>query len=173
MPKRFLITLFVLLFLFFPLLWISQYNYPSGDDYFIAVLAKRLGTLEATKWWYFNRSGRYSYLFLQSLLSSSDSWLTLYKVFPVTLLLVGFGCLYYFARAFFGPGFSKTTLFILSATLYTLLISLTTDISTGFYWLTTSIQYSGAVFTSLLIFALYINFSRKCPSSFSLGRSAS
>ena len=160
MPKRFLITLFILLFLFFPLLWISQYNYPSGDDYFIAILAKRLGTLEATKWWYFNRSGRYSYLFLQSLISSSDSWLTLYKVFPATLLLAGFGSLYYFVRAFFGPVFSKTTLFILSAALYTLLISLTTDISTGFYWLTTSIQYSGAVFTSLLIFALYINFSR-------------
>jgi hypothetical protein len=160
MSKRFLITLCLLLFLFFPLLWISQYNYPSGDDYFIAVTAKRLGAIEATKWWYLNRSGRYSYLFLQSLLSSSDSWLTLYKVFPVTLLLAGFGCVYYFVRACFSPGFCKTTLFILSAALYTLLISLTTDISTGFYWLTTSIQYSGAVFTSLLIFALYLNFSR-------------
>ncbi|HUQ33681.1 MAG TPA: hypothetical protein VM095_16290 [Pyrinomonadaceae bacterium] len=160
MSKRFLITLCLLLFLFFPLLWISQYNYPSGDDFFIAVTAKRLGAVEATKWWYFNRSGRYSYLFLQSLISSSDSWLTLYKVFPVTLLFAGFGCLYYFVRAFFGSGFCKTTLFILSAALYTLLISLTADISTGFYWLTTSIQYSGAVFTSLLIFALYINFSR-------------
>jgi hypothetical protein len=160
MSKRFLITLGLLLFFFFPLLWISRYNYPSGDDYFITILAKRLGALEATKWWYFNRSGRYSYLFLQSLISSSNSWLTLYKIFPVALLLAGFGCLHYFVRAFFGPVFSKTTLFTLSAALYTLLISLTTDISTGFYWLTTSIQYSGAVFTSLLIFALYINFSR-------------
>ena len=159
MPKRCLITLFLLLF-FFPLLWISQYNYPSGDDYFITIQARKLGALEATKWWYFNRSGRYSYLFLQSLISSSDSWLTLYKVFPVILLLAGFGCIYYFVRAFFGPGFSKTTLFTLSAALYTWLISLTADISTGFYWLTTSIQYSGAVFTSLLIFALYINFSQ-------------
>lgn len=160
MPKRCLITLFLLLLFFFPLLWISQYNYPSGDDYFVTIQAKKLGAIEATKWWYVNRSGRYSYLFLQSLISSSDSWLTLYKVLPVILLLAGFGCLYYFVSAFFGPGFSKTTVFTVSAALYTLLISLTADISTGFYWLTTSIQYSSAVFTSLLIFALYINFSQ-------------
>jgi hypothetical protein len=160
MPKRFLIALLLLLLLFFPLLWISQYNYPSGDDYFIALQAKRLGALEATKWWYFNWSGRYSFLFLQSLISSSNAWLTLYKVFPAVLFLAGFGCLNYFVRAFFGRGFSKTTLFILAAALYTLLISLTPDIATSFYWLTANIQYTGAVFTSLLILALYINFSQ-------------
>jgi hypothetical protein len=159
MPKRLLVTLFLLLLFFFPLLWISQYNYPSGDDFFIAILAKRVGAIEATKWWYVNGSGRYSFLFLQSLISTSDNLLVIYKLFPVALLLAGFGCLYYFVRAFFGPGFNKTTLFILSAALYTLLISLSVDIATGFYWLTTSIQYSGAVFTSLLISALYINFS--------------
>src|SRR5881275_2025197 len=105
MPKRFLIALLLLLLLFFPLLWISQYNYPSGDDYYIAFLAKKLGALGATKWWYLNWSGRYSFLFLQSLISTSDNWLTLYKVFPVALLLAGFGCLNYFVRAFFGREF--------------------------------------------------------------------
>jgi hypothetical protein len=159
MPKRFLVALLCLLLLFFPLLWISQYIYPSGDDYFIAFQAKKLGALGATKWWYFNWSGRYSFLFLQSLISSFNSWVTLYKAFPVALFLAGFGCLYYFVRAFFGRGFSKTTSFILSAVLYAFLISLTPDVATGFYWLTASIQYSGALFTSLLIFSLYINFT--------------
>ncbi|MDT5121689.1 MAG: hypothetical protein QOC96_1171 [Acidobacteriota bacterium] len=160
MPKRFLIALLFLLLLFFPLLWISQYNYPSGEDYLIALQARRLGALGATKWWYFSGAGRYSYLFLQSLISLSNSWLTIYKVFPVALLIAGFGSLYYFVKALFGPAFSKTTRFILSATIYTLLISLTPDIATGFYWLDTSIQYAGAVFTSLLIFALFINLCR-------------
>src|SRR4051794_11162895 len=118
MPKRFLVTLLVLLLLFFPLLWISQYNYPSGDDYIIALQAKKLGALEATKWWYFNWSGRYSFLFLQSLISSSNDWLTLYKIFPLMLFPAGFACLHYFVRAFFGREFNRTTLFILSAVLY-------------------------------------------------------
>src|SRR5437870_3797124 len=99
-----------MLFFFLPLLWISQYDYPSGDDYYIAALAKEVGALKATKWWYFNGSGRYSYSFLQSLISSYDSWLTIYKIFPVALLLAGFGSVYYFVRAFLGPAFSNTAL---------------------------------------------------------------
>ena len=63
-----------MLFLFLPLFWISQYDYPSGDDYHIAVQSKKEGALAATRWWYFNGSGRYSYTFVQSLLSSGSSW---------------------------------------------------------------------------------------------------
>src|SRR3954462_9676302 len=100
MPKRFLVTLALLLLLFFPLLWISQHDYPSGDDFQIALIAKRLGALGAAKWWYLNWSGRYSYLFLQSLISEPQGWLTLYRLFPAALLLAGFGALYYFVRAF-------------------------------------------------------------------------
>src|SRR5205085_3309522 len=165
MPKRFLIALLLLLLLFFPLVWISQYNYPSGDDFYMASLAKRLGALEATKWWYFNEAGRYSYIFLQSLISTSNSWLVIYKAFPVVLLVAGFASLYYFVRAFWGRALTKTTSFILAAALYALLISLTPDIATAFYWLNTNIQYAGAVFTSLVIFALYIDFYRIAKTS--------
>jgi hypothetical protein len=159
MPKRFPIPLLLALFFFFPLIWISQYNYPSGDDFYMARLARELGAFEATKWWYFNGSGRYSYSYLQSLISVSEHWMVIYKAFPVALLLAGFGCVYYFVRAFYGSGFSRAKAFNLSLALYTLLISFTPDIATGFYWLTTNIQYVGAVFMSILTFALYINLS--------------
>lgn len=166
MPKHFLISFFLVLFFFFPLLWISQYNYPSGDDFRMALLAKELGAFEATRWWYFNGSGRYSYSYLQSLISVYEHWLTIYKVFPAVLILVGFGCVYYFVRAFFGHGFSSAEAFTLSAILYILLISFTPDIATGFYWLTTNIQYLSAVFISLVIFALCINLAqtKKSPA---------
>lgn len=160
MPKHFLISLFLVLFLFFPLLWISQYNYPSGDDFVMARFARELGAFEATRWWYFNGSGRYSYSYLQSLISIHEHWLTIYKIFPVLLILAGFGSVYYFVRAFFGKGFKRTEAFTLSAVLYSLLISFTPDIATGFYWLTTNIQYSTAVFTTLVIFALCINLAQ-------------
>jgi hypothetical protein len=155
-----MLSLILVLFFFFPLLWISQYNYPSGDDFRMALFAKQLGAFEATKWWYFNGSGRYSYSYLQSLISVYAHWLTIYKVFPVALILAGFGCIYYFVRAFLGYRFNSAEVFTFSAVLYTLLISFTPDIATGFYWLTTNIQYSGAVFTSLLILALCINLAQ-------------
>jgi hypothetical protein len=157
-PKHFLLSLFLTLFFFFPLFWISQYNYPSGDDFGMALLAKELGAFEAAKWWYFNFCGRYSYSYLQSLISISEHWLIIYQAFPVALILAGFGCVYYFVRAFFGREFSRAEAFTLTAILYTLLISFSPDIATAFYWLTTNIQYTGAVFTSLLTFSLWINF---------------
>ena len=160
LPKHLLVSSILVLFFFFPLFWISQYNYPSGDDFGMALLARKLGVLGATEWWYFNYCGRYSYSFLQSLVSSYENWLTIYKIFPVALILAGFGCVYYFIRAFFGRGFSGAELLTLSASVYVLLVSLTPDITTGFYWLSSNIQYSGAVFTSLLIFAICINLSR-------------
>lgn len=160
MPKHLLLSLLLVLFLFFPLLWISQHNYPSGDDFGMTLLARKLGAIGATKWWYFNFCGRYSYSFLQSFISSYESWLTLYKLFPPALMLAGFGCVYYFVRAFFGPGFGGAEQFTLSSSLYALLIGITPDAATAFYWLTSNIQYTGAVFTSLLIFALIIRLGR-------------
>ncbi len=60
-------SFFLIVFFFFPLFWISQYNHPSGDDYHTFLQAQKMGTLEATRWWYFNWAGRYTSFFLQSL----------------------------------------------------------------------------------------------------------
>ena len=60
-------SLCLLAYFFFPLLWISQYNYPSGDDYVQFTQAHELGTFAAVRWWYFNWTGRYTSFFIQSL----------------------------------------------------------------------------------------------------------
>ena len=160
MPRHLSASLLLLLFFFSPLLWITRYNYPSGDDFGMALLARKLGALGAAEWWYFNFCGRYSYTFLQSLLSTHEGWMAVYKLFPAALLLAGLGCVYYFVRAFFGRDFGGAESFTLSAALYVLLVGITPDIATAFYWLTTNIQYTGAVFTSLLVFALWIDLGR-------------
>lgn len=160
MEKHHLVSFSCMMFFFFPLLYISQYNYPSGDDYYVLLLVQKLGALEATSWWYFNWTGRYSSFFLQSLFAAHSSWLTIYKIVPPALFLAGFGCVFYFIRTFFGRGFSNEALFSFSAGMYIFLISLTPDAATGFYWLPTSMQYLGAVFISLLILSLYIKLNR-------------
>lgn len=68
--KHHVISFVVLALLFFPLLWISRYDYPSGDDYRALLRARELGTLGAARWWYFNWTGRYTSFFVQSLLAS-------------------------------------------------------------------------------------------------------
>lgn len=154
------ISFFLIVFFFFPLFWISQYNYPSGDDYHTFLQAQKLCALEAAKWWYFNWTGRYTSFFLQSLFSESHIWLTAYKIIPIALFLTGFGFLFYFIRTLFGRAFSNKESFTLSTAAYIFLVSLTPDIATGFYWLATNIQYLGAVFLTLLILALIINLNR-------------
>jgi hypothetical protein len=158
--KHLVISLFLLGFFFFPLLWISQHNYPSGDDHFIFFQANTLGTLEATRWWYDHWTGRYASFFLQSLFPEHDAWLAAYKTIPIALFLAGFGCLFSFMRAFFGSSFGTKAVFTLSTCAYIFLISLTPDIAEGFYWLASNMQYVGAVFLSLLLLALYINLRR-------------
>ena len=154
--KHHVASLFLLGFLFFPLFWLSQYNYPSGDDYVVFTEAHSLGTLGATKWWYLNWSGRYANFFLQSLFPDYDVWLAAYKVIPIALFLLGFACLFSLTRAFFGAGFSQKEAFTISTCLYIFLVGITPDITTGFYWLPSNILYFGSVFTTLLILAVYI-----------------
>jgi hypothetical protein len=158
--KHHAVALIALSFLLFPLLRLSQYNYPSGDDYRVLLHVQRLGALGGTAWWYNNWSGRYASFLLQSWLASRADWLTTYKLLPVVLLLAGFACVFCFVRAFFGRDFDKRILFTLSTAIYILLVSLTPDVATGFYWLSTNAQYVGAAFASLLIFALDIALSR-------------
>src|ERR1700741_1223443 len=62
----------LLAYCFFPLLWIAQYNYPSGDDYVQYSQAHSLGTLAAVRWWYRNWTGRYASFFIQSSFPNYD-----------------------------------------------------------------------------------------------------
>jgi hypothetical protein len=158
--KHHAVAFVLLLFLFFPLLWLSQYNYPSGDDYRVLLHARRLGALGGAAWWYTNWSGRYASFLLQNWLASRDDWLTTYKLLPVALIFSGFVCVYCFVRALFGRDFNRRVLFTLSTVIYVLLVSLTPDVATGLYWFSTNAQYVGASFISLLIFALDIELSR-------------
>ncbi|HEX8179617.1 MAG TPA: hypothetical protein VF525_08765 [Pyrinomonadaceae bacterium] len=154
----------LLSFYFFPLLWLAQYNYPSGDDFKTFVRAQELGVLGATKSQYFHWTGRYSSFFLQSLLAVHGNWWLAYRIMPVVVFCAGFGCLFYFFKTLFDPALSRKVLFTLSASVYVFLVSLTPDITTGFYWLATNMQYLGGVFVSLLIFALNIKL-RRAPTS--------
>lgn len=150
-------SLCLLAYFFFPLLWISQYNYPSGDDYVQFTQAHELGTLAAVRWWYFNWTGRYTSFFIQSLFPDYDTWLTAYRIVPAVLFLVSFACLFYFVRAFFGTRFSRSEVFTFASVSFILLVSLTPEIATGFYWLPTNVQNLGAVFFSLLLLGLCID----------------
>jgi hypothetical protein len=154
------VSVFLLVSLLFPLLWLSQHNYPSGDDYVQFFQAQTLGTLGATHWWYRHWSGRYASFFLQSLFTVPDTWLAAYKTIPVALFLSGFICLFSFMRSFFGPAFHARSIFTLSTYTYVLLVGLTPDIAEGYYWLAANMQYLGAVFLTLILLALYIRLGR-------------
>ncbi|HVG29548.1 MAG TPA: DUF6056 family protein [Pyrinomonadaceae bacterium] len=158
--KQHLIAAALLAFYFLPLLVISRYDYPSGDDYRTLVRARQLGATGAAAAWYANWSGRYSSFFVQSFIAARDSWLAVYRLVPAALLVAGFACLYYFVRTLFGAGLSRRAAFTLAAIVYALLVAVTPDPATGFYWLSTNVQYAGAFFASLLTLALFVKLER-------------
>jgi hypothetical protein len=160
LKRHHVVSVFLLVSLLFPLLWLSQHNYPSGDDYVQFFQAHTLGTLGATHWWYRNWSGRYASFFLQSLFTEPDTWLAAYKTIPVVLFLSGFICLFLFMRSFFGPAFHARSIFTLATCTYILLVGVTPDIAEGYYWLAANIQYLGTVFLTLILLALYIRLGR-------------
>src|SRR5262249_3531158 len=163
--RHFVISVVLLVLFFFPLLWISQYNYPEGDDFATFFQANTLGPLKATKWLYFHWTGRYTTFFFQTLFQQFDAWLVAYKVIPVFVLVVGFVCLGCFTRAFLGPALRRTESFTFAAILYIFLVSLTPAPATAFYCLSTNILYTGAVFVTLIIFALWIGLERASQRS--------
>ena len=160
LERHHVLALCLLMVFLAPLLWLAQYNYPSGDDYLAFFQAQNLGTFGATRWWYLNWTGRYSSFFVQSLFPEHRLWLIAYRVIPIVLLLTGFFCLFSFVRALFGRNFPTKNLFSLSVSAYVLLIGLTPEIATAIYWLPTNVQYLGAVFTTLLLFALFVSLGR-------------
>jgi hypothetical protein len=163
--KHHLFAAALLAFYFLPLLLISRYDYPSGDDYRTFVRARQLGATGAAAAWYTNWSGRYSSFLIQSFIAARDSWLAVYRVVPAALLVAGFASVYYFVRTLFGAGLSRRAAFTLAAVFYTLLVSISPDPATGFYWLSTNVQYAGAVFASLLTLALFIKLERAVAAS--------
>ncbi|MFN2482362.1 MAG: DUF6056 family protein [Pyrinomonadaceae bacterium] len=163
--KQHLIAAALLAFCFLPLLLISRYDYPSGDDYRTLVRARQLGAAGAAAAWYTNWSGRYSSFFIQSLIAARDSWLAVYRVVPAALIVAGFACLYYFVRTLLGAGLSRRESFTLSAAVYAILVAVTPDAATGFYWLSTNVQYAGAFFASLVVLALFIKLGRASGAS--------
>jgi hypothetical protein len=163
--KHHLIAAALLAFYFLPLLLISRYDYPSGDDYRTLVRARHLGAFGAAAAWYTNWSGRYSSFFIQSFIAARDSWLAVYRAVPAVLVVAGFASLYYFVRTLFGAGLSRRAAFTLAAVVYTLLVAVTPDAATGFYWLSTNVQYAGAVFASLLVLTLFIKLERAAKTS--------
>jgi hypothetical protein len=163
--KQHLIAAALLAFCFLPLLLIARYDYPSGDDYRTLVRARQFGAFGAAAAWYTNWSGRYSSFFLQSLIAARDSWLAVYRVVPAALLFAGFACLYYFLRTLFGAGLSRRAAFTLAAVAYALLVAVTPDPATGFYWLSTNVQYAGAFFSSLVALALFVKLGHAAKTS--------
>lgn len=152
-------ALFLALY-FFPLLWLSAYDYPSGDDWQTFLKAREMGALGATRWAYFNWSGRYSSFLLQHALAAHGDWFLSYKIVPAVVLVLSFLCTYNFALSLFGSGFDRRACFAISAVLYALVVSASADVTTAFYWLPTNAQYTGGVFLSLTIFALNLRLAR-------------
>jgi len=149
-----------LLFCLLPFILVSFFNSMAADDYQLYILDRKVGIWDGLAYVYRHWTGRYTATFI-------GIWLVDHNIperfyfFHTLLLLFGVGAAFYFFlnsinKTFLGGVFSKGR--VLSASLVLLLITLyvQAEISTGFYWFSSSITYQPPLIFSLLAAGLMI-----------------
>lgn len=149
-----------LLFCLLPFFLVSFFNSMSADDYQLYILDRKVGIWAGLAHVYRHWTGRYTATFIGIWLVDHNIPERFYFLHTL-LLLFGVGAGYYFFltsinKTFLGSVFGKIRL--LAASLVLLLVTLYVqgEISTGFYWFSSSVTYQPPFIFSLLIAGLLI-----------------
>jgi hypothetical protein len=144
----------------------SIYNHPIGDDYWQADLYRRLGWIECQKTFYYSYNGRYTAIFIETVLnplSYGNYWL--FKVIPPLLFLFLFYTLHSFIMTI-GAGLVKRKQSLFAALLLLVLyLFRMNSVGNGFYNFVDSMTYTLATAFSLLVLTMLINFTRTASTA--------
>lgn len=149
-----------LIFCLLPFLLVSFFNSMAADDYQLYILDRKVGIWEGAAYVYRHWTGRYTATLIGIWLVDHNIPERFYFLHTL-LLLLGVGAAFYFFlssinKAFSGSVFSKVRLLTASIVLLLITLYVQAEISTGFYWFSSSITYQPPFIFSLLIAGLLI-----------------
>ncbi|QNF31641.1 hypothetical protein HUW51_02460 [Adhaeribacter swui] len=143
-----------------PFLILSFYSQPFADDFWLTSLAKEKGIwqaqLEIRKTW----SGRYFAMFLGSVNPLVYNSLTGYKLLPFLLILFTLAALYFLISRII-PGTSLKKKIFFALLLQVLYLGFMPAIASGYYWMSSALNYQTALICLLLLAAGLINYQQK------------
>ena len=132
----------------------------AADDYQLYILDRKVGMWDGLAHVYRHWTGRYTATFIGIWLVDHNIPERFYFL-HTQLLLVGVGAAFYYFlssinKAFLGSFFSKVRLLAASLVLLLITLYVQAEISTGFYWFSSSVTYQPPFIFSLLIAGLLI-----------------
>jgi hypothetical protein len=134
---------FILLGLYtlIPLILISFFNHPLGDDYSFAVESRNRGLCNSLMFWYFNWTPHLLPIAIISIISSGSWFFVLYKIVPIVLIiLLGISILLLLNKIFQDTLFLTIKFGLVSVFLF-LFFTEMPNIRQGIYWLAGSLTY--------------------------------
>jgi len=149
-----------LLFCLLPFFLVSFFNSMAADDYQLYILDRKVGIWAGLAHVYRHWTGRYTATFIGIWLVDHNIPERFYFLHTL-LLLFGVAAAYYFFlnsinKTFLGGVFGKVRLLAASLVLLLLTLYVQAEISTGFYWFSSSVTYQPPFIFSLLIAGLLI-----------------
>jgi len=134
------LSAFFLFLLIFPFLYLTLYNYPTGDDYtFNIMIRESSGLLDFYRTFFSSVNGRYLTPVIYGIIFPYDSWFTIYKILSLFFIILFVVSIIWLVK--------KTTkllakdVFALSVIiLYSLFLYLP-QIPEFFYWINSTIVY--------------------------------
>jgi hypothetical protein len=146
-----------------PFIYISQYSFPSYDDYNFVNLYNKLGFIKTQLMWYFEWSGRYTSSAIIGIIHPMNfgySGLFFYFV-PSIVIIIGLVIsLFRFISELFPTAEKSQKLFFLAGILFTYLFIMPSPVQ-GFYWLVGAWIYMLALITALEFSILLIKLNDK------------
>lgn len=147
----------LLIVILIPFIFISFFNNPATDDFYLANLSLKYGLFDVHFWHYNNWSGRY---FSNGLLFFSPLYFGdfyLYKIIPIALLLLFvFSVKYFISSVFYSTSNSKK--WAISSFIILLYFIQIPEFCSAFYWLPAAMTYQFGVTLTLLFVSFYVQY---------------
>ena len=143
-------------------MFISRYNHPSADDYhYHAWRVEHQGFVWSNIWHFFHWGGRYFANFFALLAPLEVGNFTVYKIYPVFIILLTWLSLVYFSKTILPSKASNKNSIVMSIFLMLMYLAYMPMVTEGFYWYTGSVTYQFSACFLVFLVAFLIRFIRK------------
>ncbi len=161
--KKEFVGFLIIILIISPFIYISQYSFPSYDDYNFVNLYNKLGFFKTQLMWYFEWSGRYTSSAIIGIihpLNYGYSGLFFYFIPSIVIIIGLVVSLFRFISELFPTAEKYMKLFFLAGILYTYFFIMPSPVQ-GFYWLVGAWIYMLAVIIAIEFSILLIKLNDK------------
>lgn len=154
--KKNIIWIFIFLFTFSPLIFISFFNLPMGDDFYFGHIGRNNNVVKAVSYWYNGWGGRYTQEFFLTVFNPlSFKSLNFFWMPPIVIIFSIVSVVFILIRSI-GKKIQIKEVFILTVVFLFLFFNLMPEIGETLYWISGSYTFQiGNLFFIILVISIF------------------